>query len=86
MIGSPDVQLPEKGLEGPTGFFTWRKSRPRESPEPVTGLSTLLVQLCQEAMVVSKEIGNWGANGNVDGNQPLLLGAYTVNVSRPQCH
>lgn len=74
MIVSPRWPVPDKGL---TAFFT-EQTQAQGIPEPVAGLSTLLVQLCQEAVVISKETGNWGKNGDVSGNQSLLLGSIHV--------
>lgn len=70
----PQMAPPDKGL---TGFLT-EQTQAQGIPEPAAGLSTLLVQLCQEPVVISKETGNWGKNGDVSGNQSLLLGSIRV--------
>lgn len=55
------------------------------SLEPVAGLGTLLVQLCQEAVVISKEIGNSEKMGMWVGISHSSWGLYMSSVGRPQC-
>lgn len=61
--GFPRWLLPEKGLGGPPWALRSEQTQAQGTPEPVAGLSTLLVRLCQEAMVISKETGNWEKRG-----------------------
>lgn len=56
MIGFP--RRPEKDQEAPLGS-SHGANPDLGIPDPVAGLSTLLVWLCQAAMVISMEIGNW---------------------------
>lgn len=52
---SLDVRLPEKFLEGLTGFFASSKPWLRGFPEPVDGRSALLGQLAG-SLVISKKV------------------------------
>lgn len=52
---SLDVRLPEKFLEGLTGFFAFSKPWSRRFPGPVDGVSALLGQLAG-SLAISKKI------------------------------
>lgn len=52
---SLDVRLPEKFLEGLTGFFALSKPWSRRFPDPVDGVSALLGQL-PGSLAVAKKI------------------------------
>lgn len=70
---SLDVRLPEKFLEGLTGFFASSKPWSKGFPEPVDGLSALLGQLAG-SLVISKKVRTWSlpAESALSGTAGLL--------------
>lgn len=82
---SPGWPSPGERPGRPHQVLPVEKTGPRD-PEPTAGLSTLLLQLCQEAMVISKEIGNWEKVGMGVGISHSSWGLYMSNMGRPWCN
>lgn len=89
MVDGYERLVPPDGLRK-TGRPHWLlhsdQTQTRGIPVPVAGLSTLLVWLCQVAMVISMEIGNWEKMWMWLRISHSCWGVYTSNVSRSQGH